>query len=178
MSNKKFMVWSSFFDEEELRDIIKEECEVNGIEYDENGLYYMAFEKNNEYLEDERMNLDIEVPNGIIALADIGRWNGRRNGYKEMGNNISDCLYYDTDDAEFWVDSHGVFHADMFHHDGVNHVQFRAWKDDVTEEQKENVWSAIYFGNLTQRTLRRYTRNIGGDIAKVYGWKVSTGKKG
>lgn len=23
----------------------------------------------------------------------------------------------------------------------------------------------------------RYTRNIGGDIAKVYGWNVSTGKK-
>ena len=25
--------------------------------------------------------------------------------------------------------------------------------------------------------LRRYTRNLGGDIAKVYGWNVSTGKK-
>ena len=176
-NNVKHLIWSSWINEDDWRDDIKEECELNGVEYDEDGLYYMAYELNSHYLEDERMNLDIDIPNGIIAIADLGLWFGRRTGYKEIGNNIADCLYYDTDDAEFWVDSHGVFHAAMYDHDGTSYVVYKAWKDGVTEEQKENVWSALYFGKCTNRMLRRYTRNIGGDIAKVYGWNVSTGKR-
>ena len=176
-NNVKHIIWSSWINEDDWRDDIKEECELNGVEYDEDDLYYMAYELNSHYLEDERMNLDIDIPNGIIAIADLGLWFGRRTGYKEIGYNIADCLYYDTDDAEFWVDSHSVFHASMFHHDGTNFVVFKAWKDGVTDEQKENMMDALYCGKCTERMLRRYTRNIGGDIAKVYGWNVSTGEK-
>ena len=173
----KHIIWSSWINEDEWRDNIKDECEENGIEYDEKELYRMAYELNSDYLEDERINLDIDIPSGIIAIADLGLWNGRHTGYKEIGNNISDCLYYNTDEAEFWVDVHGVFHASMSHHDGTNYVVFKAWKDGVTDEQKENVMDAICCGQCTERMLRRYTRNLGGDIAKVYGWRVSTGKK-
>lgn len=176
-NNVKRIIWTSWINEDDWREGIKEECEANGEEYDEDGLYYRAYELNNMYLEDERINLNINIPNGIIAVADIGRWNGRFTGYKEIGYNVSDCLYYSTDDAEFWVDSHGVFRSAMYHHDGTNYVVYKAWKDNVTDEQKENVLYAIYSGKCTERMLRRYTRNLGGDIAKVYGWNVSTGKK-
>ena len=177
MKNNKYIVWTSWINEDDWRDAIKEDCEANDVEYEEDSLYYMAYELNNSYLEDERMNLDIDIPNGIIAIANLCLWSGHRIGYKEIGENISDCLYYDTNEAEFWVDSHGVFHASMSHHDGTNYVVFKAWKDGVTEEQKENVLDALYNGRCTERMLRRYTRNLGEDIAKVYGWKVSTGKK-
>lgn len=176
-NNIKYIIWSSWIDEDDWRDAIKEDCEENGIDYDENILYYMASKLNNIYLEDERDNLNINISNGIIAIADLGLWFGRRTGYKEIGNNIADCLYYDTDNAEFWVDSHGVFYAAMYDHDGTSFVVFKAWKDGVTDEQKENVMDALYCGKCTNRMLRRYTHNLGGDIAKVYGWNVSTGKK-
>lgn len=154
-NNTKHIIWSSRINEDDWWDDIKEECELNGVEYDENGLYYMAYELNDHYLKDERANLDIDIPNGIIAIVDLGLWFGRRSGYKEIGNNIADCLYYNTNDF----------------------VVFKAWKDGVTDEQKENVMDALYCGKCTNRMLRRYTRNIGEDIAKVYGWNVSTGKK-
>ena len=176
-NNTKHIIWSSWIDEDDWRDVIKEDCEENEVEYDEDNLYDIASDLNNIYLEYERVNLDIDIPSGIIAIADLGLWFGRRTGYKEIGDNISNCLYYNTDEAEFWVDSHGVFHASMSHHDCTNFVVFKAWKDGVTDEQKENMLDALYCGKCTERMLRRYTRNIGGDIAKVYGWNVSTGKK-
>ena len=42
----------------------------------------------------ERVNLDIHLNENILIIADIGRWNGRFSGYKEISSgNIKDCLY-------------------------------------------------------------------------------------
>ena len=78
----KHIIWSAWINEDDWRDDIREECELNDVEYDEDSLYYMAYELNSHYLEDERMNLDIDIPNGIIVIADLGFWFGRRTGYK------------------------------------------------------------------------------------------------
>ena len=67
----KHMIWSSWINEDEWRDDIKNECKENGIEYDETEFYRMAYELNSDYLDDERINLDIDIPNGIIAIADF-----------------------------------------------------------------------------------------------------------
>lgn len=40
------------------------------------------------YLSDERMNLDKVVDGIIIAFADLGLWNGRRQGFKILGSNV------------------------------------------------------------------------------------------
>ena len=51
-------------------------------------------EINNTFLEDERANLNVNVGSTIYAIADVGRWNGRADGYKEIkSGNLSDCLY-------------------------------------------------------------------------------------
>ena len=182
---KEYIVWDSdiWMDNlEDWKESYIETCEANEIEIDienitENDIFDYAQEMNNNYLDDERANLNIEIPNGIFAIADIGLWNGRVTGYKEIGNNISDCLYSDTDCAKWYVDNHGVFHARFADHDGSTFAVYKAWKDNVTEEQKEHLLDNIYNGICTKRMLRRYTNNIGGKIANVYGWKVSTGKK-
>lgn len=169
---KKFIIWNSDFNEEDFYEAIKETCEENNVDFDTVDLWNEAYEMNSSYLGDERMNLDISIPNGTIALADIGRWDGRVHGYKKIGNNISDCLYTEMDGVEWYVDTYGVFRARMYDHDGTTFVVYKAWKNNVTKEQKERVLNAIYMGSCSDRTLRRYTRNIGKDIAKVYGWKV------
>ena len=48
-NNVKHLIWSSWINEDDWRDDIKEECELNGVEYDEDGLYYMACELNSHY---------------------------------------------------------------------------------------------------------------------------------
>lgn len=179
-NNEKHIIWNSdaYLDNyESWKEDYIEFCESNEIEIDidnisEEKVLEYAYELNYEYLKDERANLNIRYPNGIIALADIGRWNGRVNGYKEIGTNIADCLYSEMDMVEWYVDPWGVFRATMADHDGMTFVVYRAWKNGVTEEQKERVLNRIYFGGVSERTLRRYTKNIGKNIADVYGWKV------
>lgn len=42
------------------------------------------YERNSEYLDDERMNLDIQLDKPILVIVDLGLWNGRYSGYKEI----------------------------------------------------------------------------------------------
>ena len=134
-------------------------------------------EYNVETLDIIRNELYIPV-NDIVAIADVGRWNGRVVGYKEIGRYIADCLYSDCDYAEWYVDNFGHFKADMYHHDGVNHIVYMAWKDETTAEQMDIVLNNIYnagsqLDSKTQRSIRRYMTNVGYDIARVFGWKLN-----
>ena len=44
------------------------------------------YEINGEYLNDERENLDIQLSQPILVIGDLGMWNGRRMGYKEIAS--------------------------------------------------------------------------------------------
>lgn len=130
--------------------------------YDEDDRRKIMYERNNDYFSDERANLDVDVPTGIIAIADLGLWNGRRIGYKEMGYNISDCLYSECDYVEWYIDERGDFRFTGHHHDGTNHVVYRAWKDETTEEQKDAFKAKCYYGKITPQDITQYTRRLGG----------------
>ena len=170
---KKHIIWQNYnvnlkdyedFLEEYYPDITNEEEK-----------HYIIEELNNQYLEDERARLDILLDDDIIIIADIGLWNGRRRGYKKLhSNNIADCLQFAEDCyyAEWYVDQYGNFKSTQSHHDGTHYLLYRAWKKDVTDEQKENVLNGLYNGTISQRTFRRYTEGIGKYIADVYGWRV------
>ena len=59
----------------------------------EDELYRIMCETNADYLSDERVNLNIQLSQPILVIADLGLWNGRRMGYKEIpSGNIRDCL--------------------------------------------------------------------------------------
>jgi hypothetical protein len=91
-------------------------------------------EFNNDYLNDERINLNIQLPREILVIADIGRWNGRFSGYKEISSgNMKDCLYSDCDYTEWFVDNEGEFRCDAVHHDGKNHYLYRGIKENATD---------------------------------------------
>lgn len=134
----------------------------------------MACELNSEYMEDEKINLNIEVGNEIIVIADLGLWYGRRQGYKLLHKtNIADCLSGTCGDYITWfVDDRGDLNCRDCHHDGTNLYLYRAWKDGVTEEQMENFLEKVYRGKATRKDITRYTRKIGTYVADIYGWKV------
>lgn len=172
---KKYIIWQNYnidLKDEDYKNYLKEYYpEVNN----EEEKYRIIEELNNYYLEDERANLDILLDGDIIIIADIGLWNGRRRGYKELhSNNIADCLQFaeDCNNGLWFVDSYGNFKSRQTHHDGTHYLLYRAWKKGVTEEQKESMLDGLYNGTISQRTIRRYTEGIGKYIAEVYGWRV------
>ena len=109
----------------------------------------------------------------IICIAILGLWNGNPMAYKRMHTNkVSECLHSLMDgisEIEFFVDERGDFRAHEMHHDGTNSYLYRVWKD-VSVVQKENFLGKVYRGVATRKDITRYTRKIGADIAKVYGW--------
>lgn len=122
------------------------------------------------YLGDEKMNLDVETGGYIIAFADVGRWNGRRIGYKEVGTNVNEILesFYGGDECEWYADKYNI-HAIACHHDGRNYITFR-YVD--SKEQLDKVCDMIYNGKIkTKKQLFRHTKSIRPFAAKVYGWK-------
>jgi len=151
----------------------RDDLSADNPEMSEQELYELMSETNSEYLDDERVNLNVQLSEPIIVIADLGRWNGRFQGYKMIDSgNIRDCLYSDTDYTEWYVDKDGEFRCDASHHDGTNHYIYRAFKDGTDGDSIEDLQDKIYSGTVTQADIDRVTRPIGKDIAAVYGFDL------
>ena len=169
------IIWSDInLDIEDWREEYKDYFEINELEDDptnENAIYEWMYEKNGEHLDEERFNLNIQMSQEIIVIADLGLWNGRHMGYKEISSgNIKDCLYSNTDYTEWYVDKYGDLRADAIHHDGTNHYLYRVYKDSATETQRENFKEKIFCGKVTRADINRVTKRLGDEIGKIYGW--------
>lgn len=186
MWERKHIIWSDEnLDPEDWKESFKEFIEMNNLDIDPNDeekLYKYMVETNDEYLSDERINLNINVPDTdtVLVIADLGLWNGRRSAYREIhADKISDCLYImdrDTDYATWYLDNRGDFCCDQIHHDGTNHLCYRAYKPNVSETQKENLKEKLYRGTATRADITRVTQRLGDEIAKVYGWDIPKSK--
>lgn len=119
------------------------------------------------YLEDERDNLNIITDGRILIIADLGLWNGRRQGYKILGRRASDILSSDADYVEWYGDCYNI-KATATHHDGTNYYEYRVIRED---RNIDNLLNAIYNGEeITRKKLNYYTKSLYSDVAKVYGW--------
>ena len=133
--------------------------------------YELCCELNYAYLDDEKVNLDIELPHPIICIADIGRWDGRCMGYKMIeSGNIADCLWDgECDYCTWYVDRYNNLRFTGVHHDGTNHYLYRELRD-LSDKQMENCLEKLRTGNLLRRDINRYTTSVGIHVNKVYGW--------
>ena len=170
MKEERHVIWSNYgLDYEDWRD----DLEADYPDLSEDERISLMYEINGDYLDDERMNLDVQLSQPILVVGDLGLWNGRRMGYKEIpSGNIRDCLYSDTDMTEWYVDKYGDLRADATHHDGTNHYLYRVFKDGVSETQMENLRDKIYHGKATRADITRLTRRLGDEIAAVYGFDI------
>ena len=147
----------------------KDDLQSEYPELSENELIEKMYEINADYLDDERVNLNRQLSQSILIIGDLGLWNGRSNGYKMIDSgNLKDCLYTNSDMAEWYVDKRGDLRCDAVHHDGTNHYLYRVFKDGVSETQIENLQNKIYFGKATRADITRVTRRLGDEINKVY----------
>lgn len=172
----KHIIWSNMnLDIEDWRDGYLEELEMNNKhlpdeneDYD-NELMDWMYETNNSYLDDERANLNKKVDGRILVIGDIGRWNGRVNGYKIINSHkIKDILYTDCDYVEWYGDGYDI-RCTAHHHDGTNHYLYRVIRED---RNIDNLLDAIYNGEeITSGKLNYYTKSLYKDVANVYGWR-------
>ena len=112
----------------------------------------------------------------LVAIANLGRYNGRYSGYKIL-KSLPEVLYSDCDDEELYIDSNGDLRKNESHHDGNNSILYRYWKEGLSDTQKDNFLNKIYNGECNQKDITRYTRKAGIEIAAVSGWKVRGIKK-
>jgi hypothetical protein len=161
-------------DIEDWRDSYKEDIEINELDKDpddEETLYEWMIEMNDMYFEDEQYNLNREVDGRILVIADLGLWNGRKDGYKILGTNIKEIFNINPrgfDYAEFYGDGYNI-RATEHHHDGTNHYLYRVIREN---RNIDNLLDAIYNGEeITSSKLNYYTKSLYKDVANVYGWR-------
>jgi len=162
---KERVIWDSEIRLEDWKDFLKEEHPEVTDEYEQ---YVLCAELNDEYLDDERMNLDIELDNQILCIADLGFWNGRRSAYKIIhSGNIKDILSSETEIAKWYSDGYNV-KCRATHHDGTNYYEYREIRKG---KDIEKLLDKLYHGEpVSRKTLNYYTKSILPHVAKVYGW--------
>ena len=163
---KRHIIWSNRnLDLADWKDFLEEEYPEVTDEYEQ---YELISEMNMEYLRDERCNLSEKVDGRILVIADLGLWDGRRQGYKILDNTISDILYDENGEYLEWYGDGYNIKATVSHHDGTNFYEYRVIRED---RNIENLLDAIYNGEeINRKKLNYYTKSLYPYIAKIYGW--------
>ena len=163
------LLWSNNYERiDELRRLVNKSC----LDYEEDELLRAAYDLNDICLEDLRLNLDIELDMPIIILGNIGRWNGRVLGFKDLKENLEDCFYTEDDYIKWYLDEKGDLRGTGYHHDGTNYYLYRVFKKNVSEDQIENFKSKVLNWGLSYDDSKRYTQRLGDKISEVYGFDL------
>lgn len=153
---------------------IEDEMELLKEEYPdatEEQLRDWAYDSLRYWYEDEKANLDIDLPNDIVIIADLGLWNGRRVGIRTTSHtNIKDILCHQENgisEIKIYCDRYNL-KADEYHHDGTNHYTYR-----MVRENRDigRLVDRICRGDkITPQIINYYTESLVGRVNKVYGW--------
>lgn len=170
MEAERHIIWSDLnLDYDDWREYLQEEYP----DRTEDEYRMLMHDINEDYLDDERSNLNIQLSMPILVCADLGLWNGRKTGYRMIhSGNIRDCLFGSCDYNEWFVDQKGDLRCTAVHHDGTNHYLYRAVREGVPEWRVEWLQDKLYRGKATEADIAKVTRRIGDEIAAVYGYDI------
>lgn len=164
----KYTIWSSDLHIEDFLFELRHEFPDAG----EDELYQMAVAENWADRLDIRYIVDEDLGAPILAVADLGLWNGRKNGYKLIkSGNVADCFVEmgNVDDARWYIDDKGELCADFAHHDGVNHIRYRAIRPGMKEKTVRDLCAKIASQEEFERSLSRVTYRIGDRVGAKLG---------
>ena len=131
------------------------------------------YEEVKNILDDERMNLNKEVEGVIIAFADLGLWNGRKQGCKIFGTNVNNIFDVHADHNEWYGDSNNI-RSIQAHHDGTNYVLFRVAKN---MKAAKRICKQIYDEEIDEKGFRKKTKSLYPYVAKIYRWNCKKFEK-
>ena len=171
----KHTIWKSYdmYDMKELEEMEqyrREDLKDNGFEdYATVDVTDSIYEEIDMWFEDEQSNLYRNLDGRILAIANMGLWNGRRAGYKILGNNLNEVLTstIGCDEKEVYCDQYNVC-AYGYHHDGYNTVEYREIRED---RNIDNLLEKIYAGEpVTRKEINYYTKSLRKYVKQVYGF--------
>ena len=150
--------------EKDVKELLEEDAVENITEEKITDEVYFQIDMN---FGDEKCNLDKQLDGRILCIADMGLWNGRRSGYKILGNNLNEVLTcgIGCDEKEVYCDGRNVL-AKGYHHDGRNYVEFREIRED---RNIENLLTKLYNNEkVTRKEINYYTRSLRPHIKQIY----------
>ena len=138
MTKKHTTIWKSYgmYSLKELEQLEQDEREhlkENDFEdYETVDVTDTIYEEIDMWFDDVTSNLYKVLDGRILAIANMGLWNGRRTGYKVLGHNLNEVVTstIGCDEKEVYCDAYNVL-AKGYHHDGTNYVEFSsilAWR--------------------------------------------------
>ena len=151
--------------EKDVKELLEEDAVENITEETITNEVYFQIDMN---FGDARLNLDKQLDGRILCIANMGLWNGRRTGYKILGNNLNEVLTSSIgcDEKEVYCDGRNVL-AKGYHHDGRNYVEFREIRED---RNIENLLTKLYNNEeVTRKEINYYTRSLRPHIKQIYG---------
>ena len=155
-------------------EFIEDEMELLKEEYPdatEEQLRDWAYDSLRYWYEDEKANLDIDLPNDIVIIANLGLWNGRRVGIKKTNcSNIGDILVHQLNsmsEIKFYCDRYNL-KGEETHHDGTNYYTYRMVRPN---RDINNLIDKILRGDkITTQIINYYTKSLVKEVNAVYGW--------
>lgn len=169
--NVRHLIYTTQYDEDECKKEYEEWLEwLEEIEESASKLTLDDYIQDtlSQTLQDEYLNLNVECGQ-IIAIADLGLWDGRHSAYKLNGkgslNAIFDMVH--GDDYDIFVEGNDV-KAVVRHHDGTNYITFREVRKD---RDIKKICDMLYNQKeVSNRLISAYTKPLGKLVANIYGW--------
>ena len=139
------------------------------IEQTDEAITDEIYDNISRWYDDETDNLDKQLDGRILAIASMGLWNGRKTGYKILGDNLNEVLTstIGCDEKEVYFDGYNI-KAEGYHHDGRNFVEFREIRKGKNIDKLLN---KIYDNEPISRSeLNYYTKPLGKYVKQIFGW--------
>ena len=170
MKEKKNVIWSNHFDYDEYEEWKKDMLADDPDAWVTEEAYCEYLDM---WLDDERLNLDVDIEKGcIVCFASLGLWNGRHDAVCKLKKyNVSDIFDMiagrDVDYYEFYADNKNV-RATGIHHDGRNNYLFRVIRD---EDKWDRIVERFSCGEeINEEQFIKMTSSLRPYVAKVFGW--------
>ena len=149
---------TGYMTNEEWEEAINNYKEEDGENYTEDQIETFVCDDNNLWYDDVKDNLNVPLDGKILVIANLGRWNGKFNGYKILNNNLNSILSdLGCDEVHYYSDGKNI-RAEGYHHDGTNYYLFREIKDNVNIDK---LTDAIYNNKeISTGVLSYYTKSL------------------
>lgn len=139
------------------------------IEQTDEAITDEVYDNIGRWYDDEADNLYKQLDGRILAIASMGLWNGRKTGYKILGDNLNEVLTstIGCDEKEVYFDGYNI-KAEGYHHDGSNFVEYREIRED---KNIDKLLDKIYMNKPISRSeLNYYTKPLGKYVKQIFGW--------
>lgn len=147
--------------------------EANDCTLTEEQKKYLAFDwaVDNYNIEKENLdNVNLKYNTPLIAVANLGRWNGRCVAYKEI-NEISDFIDWGGryDFVEVYADRYNV-NAILADHDGTTYATLRQLKPNRSYDNFTDKLLNCKNEAEAKKLITSYTVSVVKAVNTIYGW--------